>query len=78
MQQPVTPELIEQLIGNHLAPLCGVENVVANVFLGRVTPKLLEPEVREMMTQYGEYDNLKRADCMALGQEILNSVEQAP
>ncbi|MBN2030042.1 hypothetical protein JW824_07315 [bacterium] len=75
MQQPVTPELVKQHIDNHLAPLCGVDNVSANVFLGRVTPRLLEPEVREMMSQFGEYDNLKRADCMALGQKILNSVE---
>ncbi|MCJ7812464.1 hypothetical protein MUP95_03985, partial [bacterium] len=60
----------------YLAPLCGVENVVANVFLERVTPALLEPEVREMMSQFGAYDNLKRTDCMALGQEILSSVEQ--
>ena len=78
MQQPVTPEVVEQQIDNHLAPLCGVENVVSNVFLGRVTPRLLEPEVREMMGPMGEYDNLKRTDCMALGQEILSSVEQNP
>ncbi len=78
MQQPVTPELIKQHISGNLAPLCGVENVVSNVFLGRVTPRLLEPEVREMMGPMGEYDNLKRTDCMALGQEILSSVESNP
>lgn len=77
MQQPVTSEVVEQQIDNHLAPLCGVENVVSNVFLGRVTASLLEPEVREMMSQFEDYDNLKRSDCMALGKEILNSVEQA-
>jgi hypothetical protein len=39
---------------------------------------LLEPEIREMMSQYGEYDNLNRLDCMVLGEEILKSVEQTP
>ena len=37
--------------------------------------RLLEPEVREMMSQFEDYDNLKRADCMALGEEILDSIE---
>lgn len=74
MQQPVTPELITQHIGNHLAPLCGVKDVPANVFLGRITPALLEPDVREQMSGLGEYDNLKRTDCMALGKEVLNHI----
>jgi hypothetical protein len=74
MQRPVTPEVVKSQITDHLAPLCGVKDVPAHVFLGRVTPILLEPEVREMMKPMGEYDNLKRADCMAFGKEILSRV----
>jgi hypothetical protein len=74
MQRPVTPEVVKSQITDHLAPLCGVKDVPAHVFLGRVTPILLEPEVREMMKPMGEYDNLKRTDCMAFGKEILSRV----
>jgi hypothetical protein len=72
MKRPVTPEVVKAQITDHLAPLCGVKDVPACVFLGRVTPVLLEPEVREMMKAMGEYDNLKRAECMAFGKEILS------
>jgi hypothetical protein len=74
MRQPVTPEVIKSQITDHLAPLCGVEDVPSHVFLGRVTPILLEPAVREMMKPMGEYDNLKRAECMAFGQEVFGQV----
>ena len=77
MQQPVTPELVDKLINNYLAPLCGVKNVTSNIFLGRVTPILLEPGIREQMAGFGEYDNLKRPVCMALGKEILSKVSEA-
>ncbi len=70
-QQPVTPEVVKSQITDHLAPLCGVTGVPSRVFLGRVTPILLEPEVREMMKAMGEYDNLKRAECMTFGKEVL-------
>ena len=70
MQRPVTPDVVKSQITDHLAPLCGAGNVPTRVFLGRVTPILLEPEVREMMKAMGEYDNLKRADCMAFGKEV--------
>ncbi len=76
-QQPVTPDTVKSQIADHLAPLCGVTNAPGRVFLGRVTPILLEPEVREMMKAMGEYDNLKRAECMAFGKEILSRVEKA-
>ena len=56
---------------NHLAPLCGVRDVPSQVFLGRVTPALLAPDVREMMKPMGEYDKLARRDCMAFGKEVL-------
>jgi hypothetical protein len=71
MQRPVTPETVKAQIADYLAPLCGVTDAPSHVFLGRVTPALLEPDVREMMKAMGEYDNLKRADCMAFGKEIL-------
>jgi len=69
-QQPVTPDVVKAQIADHLAPLCGVTGLPGHVFLGRVTPILLEPDVREMMKSMGEYDNLKRAECMAFGKEI--------
>jgi hypothetical protein len=72
MKQPVTSAVVKAQIADHLAPLCGVADAPGRVFLGRVTPILLEPDVREMMKAQGEYDNLKRADCMAFGQEILS------
>jgi hypothetical protein len=74
MQKPVTPDVVKAQIGDHLAPLCGVTSVASRVFLGRVTPILLEPEVREMMKGMGEYDNLKRPECMAFGKELLGRV----
>jgi hypothetical protein len=74
MQKSVTPEVVKSQIADQLAPLCGAKDVPTHVFLGRVTPILLEPEVRDMMKRMGEYDNLKRADCMAFGKEILSRV----
>jgi hypothetical protein len=72
MQKPVTPEVMKSQITDQLAPLCGVKDVPAHVFLGRVTPILLEPAVRDMMKAMGEYDNLKRADCMAFGKDVVS------
>jgi hypothetical protein len=74
MQKPVTAEVVKAQIADHLAPLCGATNVPARVFLGRVTPILLEPAVRDMMKAMGEYDNLKRPECMAFGKEIVGRI----
>ena len=74
MQKPVTPDVVKAQITDQLAPLCGATNVPSRVFLGRVTPILLEPEVREMMKPMGEYDNLRRPECMAFGKEVLSRV----
>lgn len=74
MQKPVTPEVTKQQITDYLAPLCGAKGAIGRVFLGRVTPSLLAPDVREMMKGMGEYDNLKRPDCMAFGKEILSRI----
>lgn len=71
MRNPVNPEVISQLIDNHLAKLCEVTNIPSKVFLGRITKSLMEPEIAKMMAQMEDYDNLKRSDCMAFGKEIL-------
>ncbi len=74
MMQPVGPEQTRTLIDNHLAQICGVTGIPAKVFLGRITFGLMEPDVRKQMQQMpgiSEYDNLKRAECMAFGREII-------
>ena len=73
-QQPITPDVVKAQIADHLVPLCGVTDAPGHVFPGRVTQTLLEPEYRDMMKAMGEYDNLKRTECMAFGKEILSRV----
>jgi len=70
------PEQTKLLIDDHLAKLCGVSSVPSKVFLGRVTLGLMDTQAREMMTRMNmpEYDNLKRAECMAFGREVLDSI----
>jgi menaquinone-dependent protoporphyrinogen IX oxidase len=75
MGQPPGPQQKTDLIDNHLAKLCGVGNVPAKVFAGRVTKDLLESDALAMMRSFPDNDNLKRADCMAFGKEILASVK---
>lgn len=76
MKQPVTQALYPRLIDNHLGALTGVKNVPSKIFLGRITPGLLEPSVRQQMGGMGEYDNLKRSECMAFGREVLQSMNK--
>jgi menaquinone-dependent protoporphyrinogen IX oxidase len=73
MMQPIGSEQKKALIDNHLAKICGNINVPSKVFPGRITLGLLDPESRKLMEQMKmqEYDNLKRADCMAFGKEVL-------
>ena len=74
--QPPGPEQVSAQIINHLAVLCGVTNEVPKkVFPGRITYGLMDEDSRKMLQGYNmpEYDNLKRADCMAFGKEILSS-----
>ncbi|MBN1768957.1 MAG: hypothetical protein JXR50_02145 [Prolixibacteraceae bacterium] len=75
MMQPVGPEQTKTLIDNHLAKLCDTDNVLSKVFLGRITYGLMDKDSRQMMEGFDmpEYDNLKRADCMAFGKEILSN-----
>ncbi|MDM7997268.1 MAG: flavodoxin domain-containing protein [Acidobacteriota bacterium] len=79
-EKPVGPEQKAALIDNHLAKLCEAGGVPSRVFNGRITKALLDPQTLKMMEDMypklagkplGNYDLLKRTDCLALGQEIL-------
>lgn len=74
MGKPVGPQQTTMFIDNHLAKLCEVSNVPSKVFLGRITKSLMDPKTAKMMESMEDYDNLKRFDCMAFGQEILAKV----
>jgi hypothetical protein len=78
MRQPVTQELYHNFFDNHLVKLTGAQGLPSKVFLGRITLGLLEPDVRKLMQSFPnmeDYDNLKRSECMAFGQEILKNVK---
>jgi menaquinone-dependent protoporphyrinogen IX oxidase len=75
MGQPPGPAQKKALIDNHLAKLCGIDNLPAKVFPGRVTKDLLDKESLNMMRSFPDNDNLKRADCLAFGKEILAAVK---
>lgn len=77
MRQPVTQELYQNFFDNHLVKLTGVAGLSSKVFLGRITLGLMESDVREQMKSIPnmeDYDNLKRSECMAFGQEILKKM----
>jgi menaquinone-dependent protoporphyrinogen IX oxidase len=74
MRKPVGQQQITTLIDNHLAKLCGVSNVPSKVFLGRITKSLMDAQTAKMMENMEDYDNLKRADCMAFGRDILAGI----
>ncbi len=71
---PPGPQEKANYIENKLAKICETGNVPGKVFPGRVTKELIEPESRSMVASYADNDNLKRADCMAFGKEILAGV----
>jgi len=78
MQAP-GPEQVTNQIDNYLAILCGVTpDIPKKVFLGRITYGLMDEDSRKLLQGYNmpEYDNLKRADCMAFGKEILAVTKQ--
>jgi len=78
MKQPVTEAQYKNFFDNHLAKLTGVEGLPSKVFLGRITWGLMEPDARKQMQSFPnmeEYDNLKRSECMAFGQEILKAMK---
>jgi menaquinone-dependent protoporphyrinogen IX oxidase len=83
-ERPVGPEQKTNYIDNHLAKLCEAGNVPSKVFNGRITKALLDPQTRKMMeARYPEiagkplanYDLLKRADCLAFGEEVLAGIK---
>lgn len=71
MGNPVGPQQTTMFIDNHLAKLCEVSNPPSRVFLGRITKSLMDPQTAAMMASMADYDNLKRADCMSFGREVL-------
>ncbi|MFC1551540.1 flavodoxin domain-containing protein [Candidatus Latescibacterota bacterium] len=71
---PVGPKQKEMLIDNHLAKLCNTGDVPSKVFLGRVTKTLMDLQTAEMMQRFDDYDNLKRAECMAFGKELMDKI----
>jgi menaquinone-dependent protoporphyrinogen IX oxidase len=67
-------------IDGHLAKLCEVSDVPSRVFNGRITKSLLDPATLTRMEAVypdlagkplANYDLLKRADCLAFGEEVL-------
>jgi menaquinone-dependent protoporphyrinogen IX oxidase len=74
MGNPVGQQQTNMFIDNHLAKLCDVSNLPSKVFLGRITKSLMDPKTTSFMASMKDYDNLKRADCMAFGQEVLQSI----
>ncbi len=73
MGNPVGPEVTASLIDNHLAKLCGVNNIPSRVFLGRITKSLMDPKTAAMMSGFNDYDSLKRSECMAFGKEVVDA-----
>jgi menaquinone-dependent protoporphyrinogen IX oxidase len=84
-EKPVGPAQKVALIDNHLAKLCEVSDIPSQVFNGRITKSLLDPETRKMMEgmypklagkPLEDYDLLKRTDCLAFGKEVLAGIKQ--
>ena len=64
--------------------MCEAGNVPSKVFNGRITKALLDPETRKRMEDMypniagkplANYDLLKRADCLAFGEEVLAGIK---
>jgi menaquinone-dependent protoporphyrinogen IX oxidase len=71
-QKPITPELVKKYVTDQLQAFSGAKDVPSHVFPGRVTAALLDSPIREaLLSRGGEYDNLKRSESLAFGQEIL-------
>ena len=70
--KPITPENVKKYVTDQLQAYSGAKEVPSQVFPGRITAALLDPPIREaLLARSGEYDNLKRSDVLAFGQEIL-------
>jgi menaquinone-dependent protoporphyrinogen IX oxidase len=71
-QKPITPEIEKKYVTDQLQAYSSAKDVPSHVFLGRVTAALLDPPIREaLLSRGGEYDNLKRSESLAFGQELL-------
>lgn len=71
-QKSITADQEKKFITDQLLAFSGAKSVPSKVFLGRVTAALLDPPIREaILARGGEYDNLKRSESLAFGQEIL-------
>lgn len=78
LRKPLGSAERERYIDRHLAELTGSKGVPARGFLGRITEALLEPEARETLEKFGllgDYDNLKRSECLEFGKEILAALK---
>ena len=75
MGQPPGPKQKKAYIDDQFAKICGTTDLPAKVFPGRITKDLLDAQSRAMMNSLPDNDNLKRADCLAFGKEILASVK---
>lgn len=82
-ERPVGPPQKASYIDNHLAKLSESGEVPSKVFNGRITKALLDTDTRKRMEDMypslagkplEDYDLLKRADCLALGKEILAGI----
>jgi menaquinone-dependent protoporphyrinogen oxidase len=70
---------VKQYIDDNMAKLVGAPDVPRAAFGGRITKSIWEPKVyadnmasyKSMGVPEGDFDNLKREDCMKLGAEIL-------
>ena len=83
-ERPVGPPQKASYIDNHLAKLSESGEVPSKVFNGRITKALLDADTRKRMEDMypslagkplEDYDLLKRADCLALGKEILAGIK---
>jgi menaquinone-dependent protoporphyrinogen IX oxidase len=64
---------ITNYIDNYLATICGTRSLSLprNVFAGRITKALMSAADKATIGNAADYDHLSRAQCMALGAEIL-------
>lgn len=83
-EKPVGPPQKTSYIDNHLAKLIESGEVPSKVFNGRITKALIDPENRKRMEDMypkfagkplQDYDLLKRADCLAFGNEIAAGIK---
>jgi menaquinone-dependent protoporphyrinogen IX oxidase len=76
MGQPPGPQQKTNYIDQMLAKITEVTGVPGKVFAGRITKALMERDALGMMGSMADNDNLKRADCLAFGKEILAGVKK--